>query len=52
MSEFRYRTRIGRGDYAGAQRYYKLDLGIARKLAEGSDDVQAMDDLAVSCYKN
>ena len=40
-----------RGDSAGAQRYYKLDLGIARKLAEGSDDVQARDDLAVSCYK-
>ena len=39
------------GDNAGAQRYYKLDLGIARKLAEGSDDVQARDDLAVSCYK-
>ncbi len=40
-----------RGDNAGAQKYYEKDLKIARKLAEGSDDFQARDDLAVSCYK-
>lgn len=39
------------GDSARAREYYERDLKIARKLAEGTCDVQARDDLAVSCYK-